>query len=101
MNGFNPTAYGGRAEDAFDVVTPSMPGYGFSGRPQSTGWGPDRIARAWAVLMGRLGYKRYVSQGGDWGSVVADVMARQVPPELLGHKASSAVNSFFRGPKGR
>ena len=71
------------------------------GKPRSTGWGPDRIARAWAVLMGRLGYKRYVSQGGDWGSVVADVMARQVPPELLGHKASSAVDSFCRGPKGR
>jgi pimeloyl-ACP methyl ester carboxylesterase len=80
----DPTAYGGRAEDAFDVVIPSMPGYGFSGKPQSTGWGPDRIARAWAVLMERLGYKRYVSQGGDWGSVVADAMARQAPAGLLG-----------------
>jgi hypothetical protein len=80
----DPTAYGGRAEDAFDVVIPSMPGYGFSGKPQSTGWGPDRIARAWAVLMERLGYKRYVSQGGDWGSVVADAMARQKPAGLLG-----------------
>jgi pimeloyl-ACP methyl ester carboxylesterase len=78
------TTYGGRAEDAFDVVIPSMPGYGFSGKPQSTGWGPERIARAWAVLMERLGYKRYVSQGGDWGSVVADAMARQAPPGVLG-----------------
>ncbi len=80
----DPTAHGGRAEDAFDVVIPSMPGYGFLERPQGTGWGPDRIARAWAVLMQRLGYKHYVSQGGDWGSVVADVMARQAPPGLLG-----------------
>ena len=80
----DPTAYGGRAEDAFDVVIPSMPGYGFSGKPQSTGWGPDRIGLAWDVLMKRLGYKRYVSQGGDWGSVVADAMARQAPTGLLG-----------------
>jgi pimeloyl-ACP methyl ester carboxylesterase len=80
----DPTAHGGRAEDAFHLVLPSMPGYGFSGKPQSTGWGPDRIARAWAVLMERLGYKRYVSQGGDWGSVVADAMARQAPAGLLG-----------------
>jgi pimeloyl-ACP methyl ester carboxylesterase len=80
----DPTAHGGRAEDAFDLVLPSMPGYGFSGKPTGTGWGPDRIARAWAVLMERLGYKRYVSQGGDWGSVISDVMARQAPPGLLG-----------------
>ena len=80
----DPTAYGGRAEDAFDLVLPSMPGYGFSGKPTDTGWGPDRIARAWDVLMKRLGYTRYVSQGGDWGSVVADVMARQAPAGLLG-----------------
>jgi pimeloyl-ACP methyl ester carboxylesterase len=80
----DPTVHGGRAEDAFDLVLPSMPGYGFSEKPQGTGWGPDRIARAWAVLMERLGYKRYVSQGGDWGSVVSDVMARQAPPGLLG-----------------
>jgi pimeloyl-ACP methyl ester carboxylesterase len=80
----DPTAHGGRAEDAFHLVLPSMPGYGFSGKPQSTGWGPDRIARAWAVLMERLGYQRYVSQGGDWGSVVADAMARQAPAGLLG-----------------
>ncbi|MGB6976319.1 MAG: epoxide hydrolase family protein [Gammaproteobacteria bacterium] len=80
----NPRAYGGRAEDAFDVVIPSMPGYGFSGKPQNPGWNPDRIARAWDVLMKRLGYKRYVSQGGDWGSVIADAMGRQAPPGLLG-----------------
>jgi len=79
----DPTAYGGRAEDAFDLVLPSMPGYGFSGKPQGTGWNPDHIARAWAVLMERLGYKHYVAQGGDWGSVVADVMARQAPAGLL------------------
>ena len=79
----DPTSYGGRAEDAFDVVIPSMPGYGFSERPTGKGWNPDRIGRAWAVLMQRLGYKRYVSQGGDWGSVVADAMARQAPPGLL------------------
>ncbi|PTL78841.1 epoxide hydrolase family protein [Vitiosangium sp. GDMCC 1.1324] len=80
----DPTAHGGRAEDAFDLVLPSLPGYGFSGKPQGTGWGPDRTARAWDVLMKRLGYTRYVSQGGDWGSVVSDVMARQAPPGLLG-----------------
>jgi pimeloyl-ACP methyl ester carboxylesterase len=81
----DPTAYGGRAEDAFDLVLPSMPGYGFSGKPTGTGWGPDRIGRAWAVLMTeRLGYKRYVSQGGDWGSVVASAMGRQAPAGLLG-----------------
>ena len=64
----DPTAHGGRAQDAFDVVIPSMPGYGFSGKPTATGWNPDRIARAWAELMKRLGYTRYVAQGGDWGS---------------------------------
>ncbi len=80
----DPTAYGGRAADAFDVVIPSMPGYGFSQRPTEPGWNPERIARAWAVLMQRLGYTRYVSQGGDWGSVIADAMARQAPPGLLG-----------------
>jgi pimeloyl-ACP methyl ester carboxylesterase len=80
----DPTAYGGRAEDAFDIVIPSMPGYGFSAKPQGTGWDPDRIAKAWAELMQRLGYQRYVSQGGDWGSVIADAMARQAPQGLLG-----------------
>ncbi|MDX2706432.1 alpha/beta fold hydrolase [Streptomyces sp. PA03-6a] len=80
----NPTAHGGRAQDAFDVVIPSMPGYGFSERPTTTGWNPSRIARAWAVLMQRLGYTRYVSQGGDWGAVVSDKMAAQKPPGLIG-----------------
>jgi len=80
----DPTAHGGRAEDAFDLVIPSMPGYGFSGKPQGTGWGPDRMARAWDELMRRLGYMRYASQGGDWGSVVSDAMARQAPTGLLG-----------------
>lgn len=80
----DPTAHGGRAEDAFDVVIPSMPGYGFSGKPASTGWNPERIARAWAELMKRLGYTRYVAQGGDWGSPVSSAMARQSSPGLLG-----------------
>ena len=80
----DPTAFGGRAEDAFDVVIPSMPGYGFSTRPTGTGWGPDRIARTWAVLMKRLGYTRYVAQGGDWGAPITNAMARQAPPGLLG-----------------
>src|ERR671915_1843325 len=66
----NPAAHGGRAEDSFDVVIPSMPGYGFSGKPTTTGWGPERIARAWAELMKRLGYDRYVAQGGDWGGQI-------------------------------
>jgi pimeloyl-ACP methyl ester carboxylesterase len=80
----DPTAFGGRAEDAFDLVLPSMPGYGFSEKPKGTGWDADRIAKAWAILMKRLGYKHYVSQGGDWGSVVADKMAHQKPEGLLG-----------------
>jgi pimeloyl-ACP methyl ester carboxylesterase len=80
----NPTAYGGTPDDAFDVVIPSMPGYGFSGKPSTTGWGPERIAQAWAVLMKRLGYNRYVAQGGDWGAVVTDMMATQEHPELIG-----------------
>jgi pimeloyl-ACP methyl ester carboxylesterase len=80
----DPVARGARADDAFDLVLPSMPGYGFSGKPRETGWGPDRIARAWDVLMKRLGYTNYVSQGGDWGSVIASAMARQAPAGLLG-----------------
>jgi pimeloyl-ACP methyl ester carboxylesterase len=80
----NPTAHGGKAEDAFDVVIPSMPGYGFSGKPTATGWDPARIARAWVVLMKRLGYTKFVAQGGDWGAVVTDQMGLQAPPELLG-----------------
>jgi pimeloyl-ACP methyl ester carboxylesterase len=80
----DPTAHGGRAGDAFDVVIPSLPGYGFSGRPTGTGWDPNRIARAWAELMKRLGYTRYVAQGGDWGAPVASAMARQGASGLLG-----------------
>src|SRR5881397_6109 len=80
----NPAAHGGSASEAFDVVIPSMPGYGYSGKPTTTGWDPARIARAWAVLMKRLGYTRYVAQGGDWGAVITDVMATQGHPELLG-----------------
>jgi pimeloyl-ACP methyl ester carboxylesterase len=80
----NPTAHGGTASDAFHVVMPSIPGYGFSGKPTSTGWGPERIARAWAVLMDRLGYTRYVAQGGDWGAIITDLMAAQAPPGLIG-----------------
>ena len=80
----DPVAYGGKADDAFDVVIPSMPGYGFSGKPTSTGWGPEHMARAWAELMKRLGYTRYVAQGGDWGAFVVDYMGVQAPPGLLG-----------------
>jgi pimeloyl-ACP methyl ester carboxylesterase len=79
----NPTAHGASAEDAFHVVIPSMPGYGFSGRPTSTGWGPERMGRAWAELMDRLGYSRYVAQGGDWGAFVVDQMGLQAPAGLL------------------
>jgi pimeloyl-ACP methyl ester carboxylesterase len=80
----DPTAHGGKPEDAFDVVIPSMPGYGFSGKPTSPGWGPEHMARAWAELMKRLGYTRYVAQGGDWGAFVVDFMGVQAPPGLLG-----------------
>jgi pimeloyl-ACP methyl ester carboxylesterase len=86
----NPTGHGGSASDAFDVVIPSMPGYGFSGKPTAAGWGPERIARAWAVLMDRLGYTRYVAQGGDWGTAVSAAMARQAPGRLAGIHASFA-----------
>jgi pimeloyl-ACP methyl ester carboxylesterase len=79
----DPTAHGASAADAFDVVIPSMPGYGFSGKPTSTGWGPERMARAWAELMQRLGYTRYVAQGGDWGAFVVDQMGLQAPAGLL------------------
>ncbi len=80
----NPTAYGGTASDAFHLVIPSLPGYGFSGKPTTTGWGPERIARAWTTLMRRLGYKRFVAQGGDWGAIITDQLGVQAPPELLG-----------------
>jgi pimeloyl-ACP methyl ester carboxylesterase len=80
----NPTAHGGKESDAFHVVIPSMPGYGFSGKPTETGWDQARIGRAWAELMKRLGYTRYVAQGGDWGAIINDVMATQGHPELIG-----------------
>ncbi len=80
----NPTAHGGKASDAFHIVIPSMPGYGYSGKPSATGWGPERIARAWDVLMNRLGHTSYVAQGGDWGAVVVEVMGAQAPKGLLG-----------------
>jgi pimeloyl-ACP methyl ester carboxylesterase len=80
----NPTAHGANASDAFHLVIPSLPGYGFSGKPTTTGWDPIRIARAWTVLMKRLGYTRFVAQGGDWGNAVTEQMALQSPPELLG-----------------
>ena len=80
----NPTAHGGKESDAFDVVIPSIPGYGFSGKPTTTGWDPQHIARAWIVLMKRLGYTKFVAQGGDWGAVITEQMGLQAPPELLG-----------------
>lgn len=80
----DPTAYGGSAEDAFDVVIPSIPGYGLSGKPTTAGWGPDRVASALLELMRRLGYTRFVAQGGDWGAIIADLMGVKAPPELLG-----------------
>jgi pimeloyl-ACP methyl ester carboxylesterase len=80
----DPTAYGGDAADAFHLVIPSLPGYGFSGRPTERGWSPDRIAQAWATLMDRLGYERYVAQGGDWGAVISEAMGRQAPDGLAG-----------------
>jgi pimeloyl-ACP methyl ester carboxylesterase len=80
----DPTAHGGTAADAFDVVIPSLPGYGFSGKPTATGWDPQRVARAWATLMSRLGYARYVAQGGDWGNAVTEQMALQLPKGLVG-----------------
>src|SRR3982751_6519786 len=80
----NPTAHGASAADAFHLVIPSMPGYGFSGKPAATGWGPEHIARAWAELMTRLGYDRYVASGGDWGGQIVDLMGAQAPPGLLG-----------------
>jgi pimeloyl-ACP methyl ester carboxylesterase len=80
----NPTAYGADAADAFDLVIPSLPGHGFSAKPASTGWDPVRIARAWVVLMKRLGYDRFVAQGGDWGAAITQALAVQAPPELAG-----------------
>src|SRR2546423_6550172 len=80
----DPTAHGGKLEDAFDVVIPSMPGYGFSGKPTTPGWDEAHVARAWVVLMKRLGYTKFVAQGGDWGAIIVDMMGVQAVPELLG-----------------
>ena len=87
----NPTAHGGSASDAFHLVIPSLPGHGFSGKPTAPGWTPVSIARAWATLMQRLGYTRYVAQGGDWGNAVSEVMALQQPPGLLGIHTNMAA----------
>src|SRR5215472_14537088 len=88
----NPAAHGGTASDAFHVVIPSMPGYGFSGKPTKPGWNPVTIAHGWTTLMKRLGYKKYVAQGGDWGAVITDLMGVQAPPELIGiHETMAGV----------
>jgi pimeloyl-ACP methyl ester carboxylesterase len=87
----DPIAYGGKAEDSFDVVIPSLPGYGFSGKPTAPGWNPVSIATAWATLMQRLGYTKYVAQGGDWGNAISEVMALQQPPGLLGIHTNMAA----------
>jgi pimeloyl-ACP methyl ester carboxylesterase len=87
----NPTAHGGTAADAFHLVIPSIPGYGFSGKPTAAGWDPDRIARAWIVLMKRLGYTQFVAQGGDWGDAITELMALQAPPELLAIHSNMAA----------
>jgi pimeloyl-ACP methyl ester carboxylesterase len=87
----NPTKYGGNAADAFDVVIPSIPGYGFSGKPTAPGWNPVRIAKTWITLMRNLGYKKYVAQGGDWGNAITEIMALQAPPELLGISTNMAA----------
>jgi pimeloyl-ACP methyl ester carboxylesterase len=86
----NPTAHGGSEADAFHLVIPSIPGYGFSGKPTTTGWGPEHVASAWVELMKRLGYSRFVAQGGDWGAIITDVMAKQTPPELIGMHTNMA-----------
>ncbi len=87
----NPTKYGGSAADAFDVVIPSIPGYGFSGKPTAPGWNPVRIAKAWTTLMRNLGYTKFVAQGGDWGNAISEVMALQAPPGLLGISTNMAA----------
>src|SRR5580658_2301653 len=93
----DPAAHGGRAEDAFDLVLPSLPGYGFSGEPAEVGWDPGRIARAWAVLMDRLGYTRYVAQGGDQGASITDAMGRLAPEGLAGIHVNLLVTALGGG----
>ena len=94
----DPTAYGGSDEDAFDLVVPSIPGYGFSGEPTEVGWGPGRVAQAWAELMNRLGYTRYVAQGGDVGASITDAMGRQAPQGLAGIHTNLLVTALGGGP---
>jgi pimeloyl-ACP methyl ester carboxylesterase len=96
----NPTAYGGSASDAFHVVIPSMPGCGFSGKPTRTGWGPERTGRAWAELMKRLGYTRYVAQGGDWGAFVVDQMGLQATRGIARHPHQHACHRSSRRRRG-
>src|SRR5207248_1578734 len=88
----NPTAHDASPSDAFHLVIPSMPGYGFSGKPTEAGWGPDRIARAWDELMQRLGYSQYVATGGDWGALITELMAVQAPSHLLGIHTNLALS---------
>lgn len=97
----DPTAHGGSPDDAFHLVLPSIPGFGFSAKPTSTGWNPDRVARAWDSLMKRLGYTRYVSQGGDWGAIICDAMGRQAPDGLLGIHVNRIERSTTIPPKSR
>src|SRR2546426_1005483 len=97
----NPTAHGASASDAFHLVIPSLPGYGFSGKPTAPGWTPVRIARAWATLMQRLGYTQYVAQGGDWGDAVSEQMALQQPPGLLGIHTNMAATVPADGSEAR
>jgi pimeloyl-ACP methyl ester carboxylesterase len=94
----DPESHGARANDAFDLVVPSMPGFGFSAKPQATGWNAERIAAAWVELMKRLGYRRYVSQGGDWGALVTDVMGRRAPEGLLGIHVTTLLGAIERPP---
>ena len=96
----NPTAYGASASDAFDLVIPSLPGYGFSGKPTATGWDPARIARAWIVLMKRLGYTRFVAQGGDWGNAVTELMALQAAAGTARHPHQHARHRSGRRCEG-
>ena len=87
----DPLAFGGKAEDAFDVIIPSIPGYGFSGKPTDLGWNPDRIAKTWIALMNRLGYTKYTAQGGDWGNAISETMALMAPPGLVGIHTNMAA----------
>ena len=95
----NPTAHGASAADAFHLVIPSMPGYGFSGKPAATGWDPARIARAWVVLMKRLGYPQFVSQGGDWGGAITNVMGHQAPPSCSAFTSTSPARFRPTSPR--